>query len=244
MTASDLEARLRRLGDPHMAQAARRYFKCLPGDPAASDVFVGLKVGPLRQLAREYQDLPLPEIEQLLLSTLHEGRLLALLILVRAFGRGDEAQRQRIHELYLKNTTHVNNWDLVDASAEHLVGGWLWDRSRRLLDRLARSPLIWDRRIAIVATYHFIKHGQFDSTLRLAAVLRDDPHDLIHKTVGWMLREVSKRDQVALEQFLRIHYQRMPRTMLRYAIERFEEGRRQHYLKGTLPAEAAGEPGS
>jgi 3-methyladenine DNA glycosylase AlkD len=241
MTATEIQDRLRELGDEAVAQVMRRFFKTGPGGYGEGDTFVGLKVGPLRKLAKEYQALSLTEAEALLHSEIHEGRLLALLILVRGFARGDETQRKSIYDLYLRNTAHINNWDLVDSSAEHIVGGHLHSRSRKPLDRLARSNLVWERRISILATFHFIKKKEFADALRIAGLLLTDEHDLIHKAVGWMLREVGQRERATEENFLRVQYQRMPRTMLRYAIERFPEERRQHYLKGTLPSADPGE---
>ena len=183
-------------------------------------------------MAKAHRDLPLPQISKLLKSPWHEERLAALLILVLQFAKADEPHRQRIYDLYLTNTHRINNWDLVDCSAEHIVGDHLLDKSRDPLFVLARSPLLWDRRIAIMATFHFIRRGEFATTLALAEVLRDDREDLIHKAVGWMLREVGKRDMAAEEEFLRRHCRHMPRTMLRYAIERFPEPLRQKYLAG------------
>jgi 3-methyladenine DNA glycosylase AlkD len=236
MQATDIETHLRQLGDETTAAVQRRFFKTGLGEYGEGDSFVGLKVPALRQLARQYQHLDLAEAEALLHSLLHEGRLLALLILVRAFQKGDNNCRKDIYELYLANIAQVNNWDLVDASAEHIVGGYLSSRGRRPLDRLARSAVVWERRIAVLATFHFIKRHDFVDLFRLAKALLADKHDLMHKAVGWMLREVGKRDQAAEESFLCLHYRRMPRTMLRYAIERFPEERRQQYLKGTLAA--------
>jgi 3-methyladenine DNA glycosylase AlkD len=234
MKASGIQARLRQLGDADTARLLRGYFKTGRGQYGEGDVFLGIKLPPLRQLAREYRGLPLGEAEKLLRSPYHEARLLALLLLVGAFAAGDEAARGRVYRLYLANTARVNNWDLVDASAEPIVGGYLADRDRRPLDRLARSASLWERRIAVVATLHFIRRGDFADTLRLAATLLSDEEDLIHKAVGWMLREVGKRDVRAQEAFLAGHYRRMPRTMLRYAIERLPEPRRRQYLRGEV----------
>ena len=166
----------------------------------------------------------------LLRSPWHEERLLALLILVRQYQRGDAVRRDQIYRLYLSGTRRINNWDLVDCSAGHIVGAHLLGRDRRVLERLARSRLLWDRRVAIIATSHFIGRGDFATTLRIARLLRDDEHDLIHKAVGWMLREVGKKDRAVLEAFLQRHAARMPRTMLRYSIERFPEPLRRRYL--------------
>jgi 3-methyladenine DNA glycosylase AlkD len=171
----------------------------------------------------------------LLRSPVHEDRSLALLILVRQATKGDGAAKQKIYELYLAHTRYINNWDLVDASAREIVGGYLYDKPREPLVQLARSDSMWERRISIVATHYFIRQGEFADTLRIAKLLLDDKEDLIHKAVGWMLREVGKRDQPTLEKFLRRHASVMPRTSLRYAIERFPKALRLAYLNG-VPA--------
>jgi 3-methyladenine DNA glycosylase AlkD len=234
MTARKAEIRLLALADEAAAEAMCRFFKTGPGQYAEGDRFLGIKTGPLRQVAREFQSLPLDETAKLLCSVYHEARMLALLILVRTFEKGGEPVRQAIHAQYLANTHRVNNWDLVDVSAATIVGGFLADRDRALLTRLAASASLWERRIAIVATHHFIRHGEFTDTLQIAALLMGDREDLIHKAVGWMLREVGKRDQEALEGFLVTHCRQMPRTMLRYATERFEETLRRRYLRGEV----------
>ncbi len=234
MTAVEIQTLLRQLGNDDIARGQQRFFKTAPGQYAAGDRFLGIKVPPLRRLARQYQELPLSECAALLRSSYHEERLLALLILVRAYQRGEASTRQAIHELYLASTSYVNNWDLVDVSAESLVGAHLADRPRTLLARLAESASLWERRIAILATFHFIKKGDFADLLHLASRLLADREDLIHKAVGWMLREVGKRDLATAEAFLQQHHAQMPRTMLRYAIERFPEPRRQAYLKGAV----------
>ena len=232
MVAAELKKRLAALGDPRIAAASRRFFKTGPGEYGEGDLFRGIRVPTLRRLAREYQALPLPEAERLLGSPFHEDRLLALLVLVRAYSLGDESARAKIYRLYLKNTRSINNWDLVDSSAEHIVGAFLRDKGRVPLRRLATSGDLWERRIAVMATFHFIKRGEFGETLNIARKLLSDREDLIHKAVGWMLREVGKRDPEAEEQFLKENYRRMPRVMLRYAIEKFPEGKRRRYLKG------------
>jgi 3-methyladenine DNA glycosylase AlkD len=232
VTAKEVEARLRALADAETAAGMRRFFKTGPGQYGAGDRFLGIKTAPLRRLAREFWALPLAEAKKLLCSADHEARMLALLVLVGAFEEGDEARRQAIHNLYLASTARVNHWDLVDASAPTLVGGFLVGRDRGLLTRLAGSASLWERRIAVVATLPFIRRGEFADTLRVAGMLLGDRENLIHKAAGWMLREVGKRDQAVLEGFLARHCRRMPRTMLRYAIERFPEAKRQQYLKG------------
>lgn len=234
MAADEIRARLQMLADPQRAKVLQGFFKTGPGQYGEGDVFLGIVVPVQRKLAKEFQDLPIKEVRQLLKSPIHEERLLALLILVRQYTRGDEAKRQQIYELYLKHTRWINNWDLVDLSAEHIVGAQLAERSKQPLYDLAKSTLLWDRRIAILATFHTIKRGEFAPTLKIAAMLLEDKEDLIHKAVGWMLREVGKRDQQAEECFLKQHYPRMPRTMLRYAIERFPKPLREGYMKGTI----------
>jgi 3-methyladenine DNA glycosylase AlkD len=188
----------------------------------------------LRKLTREYAQLAMDEVIALLHSPWHEERVMALLLLVQSYQRGDERHRGRVHRLYLANTAHINNWDLVDISAEHIVGAHLLERSHRPLRKLARSASLWERRIAVLATFHFIRQGRFETTLEIAGMLLDDPHDLIHKAVGWMLREVGKRDEATARAFLDEHADRMPRTMLRYAIERYPPGVRQAYLRRGL----------
>lgn len=235
MTAIEAEARLRQIADEETAVGMRRFFKTGPGQYGEGERFLGIKAAPLRQLARELHPLPPDEARKLLTSAFHEARMLGLLVLVRSFEKGDEAIRKAIYDLYLSSTNRVNNWDLVDASAPAIVGGYLAEQDRRPLTRLAESASLWERRIAIVATQFFIRRGDFKDTLRLADLLMRDQEDLIHKAVGWMLREVGKRDQAVLEGFLAEQCRRMPRTMLRYAIERLPEVRRRLYLKGNGP---------
>ena len=231
MNTEDIHERLHALGDPQRAQVLRRYFKTGPGEYGEGDVFIGMRVPELRKLAREYRSLSFSETIRLLQSAVHEARLLALLILVRNYVGGDTAVRERIFTEYLRNTRFINNWDLVDVSAEHIVGAHLKNGGRERLHVLAESDLLWERRIAVMATFHFIKQGEFDETLRIAELLVRDPEELIHKAVGWMLREIGKRDLPAEESFLTAHCKIMPRTMLRYAIEKFPEGLRRQYLR-------------
>jgi 3-methyladenine DNA glycosylase AlkD len=234
MTVQKIRARLQKLANKERAQHSQRYFKTRPGEYGEGDRFLGIKVPEIRKLAKEYQAITLTEAIQLLQSEIHEERLLALLILVRSYARGEEHTKKRIYGLYLRNTRYINNWDLVDTSAEHIVGAFLKDRSKRPLYDLARSNDLWERRIAIMATFHFIKRHEFTWTLRIARMLLSDTEDLIHKAVGWMLREVGKRHLAAEEQFLKKYYRKMPRTMLRYAIERFPESIRRRYLRGEI----------
>ena len=188
----------------------------------------------LRGLVREYRGLPPERAAELLRSPWHEARLFACLLLADAYPRGDAPAREAIYRLYLQNTRYINNWDLVDSSAPHVVGAHLQAGDRTVLEWLARSDSLWERRIAILATQHFIRRGAFGTTLRIAEMLVDDPHDLIHKAVGWMLREVGNRDRAAEEAFLVRHHRTMPRTMLRYAIEKFPPDLRESYLRPAL----------
>jgi 3-methyladenine DNA glycosylase AlkD len=209
----------------------QRFFKTAPGEYGAGDRFIGIRVPVLRRLAREFRALPMRDVTALLHSPIHEERLLALLILVDAYQRADETGRAEIYALYLKNLDRINNWDLVDSSAPYIVGRHLAERSRKILFRLARSKNLWHRRVAMLATFHFIRQNDFADALQLAEKLRDDDHDLMHKAVGWMLREIGKRDLAELQNFLNQHAVLMPRTMLRYAIEKLSERERQRYLR-------------
>ena len=228
----EIRARLKKLGRKEKAEVFRNFFKTGPGEYGEGDCFLGVTVPELRRLAASYQTITLREVAQLLRSPIHEERLLSLLILCRAYAVGDASAKKTIYELYLKNSRFVNNWDLVDASAEHIVGAFLTGKSKQPLSALAQSEDLWKRRIAIMATFHFIKRGEFKETLKIARILLFDKEDLIHKAVGWMLREVGKRHLQSEERFLKGHYKKMPRTMLRYAIERFPEAKRQRYLTG------------
>jgi 3-methyladenine DNA glycosylase AlkD len=236
LTAREALDRLRDLGSPEAAAFAARYFKTGPGQYGEGDIFLGIRAPVLRKLAAEFRALPEGEVLSLLRSEFHEARLLALLILVLVASKGDQVTKRRVYDLYLENTRFVNNWDLVDSSAREIVGGYLHDQDRGPLYRLARSESLWERRIAIVATHFFIARNDHAETLVVSKMLLKDPHDLIHKATGWMLREVGKRDQETLEEFLKIHCRAMPRTMLRYAIERFPADVRQVYLRGTITA--------
>lgn len=234
MTANDVRVKLRTYGSPARAEASKRYFKTGPGQYGEGDIFYGNSMPQLRALAREHQSLAEDDVLKLLGSPFHEERAIALLILVRRFAKADAKARRHVYDLYLAHTDFINNWDLVDVSAPHVVGAYLFDRSRKPLYKLARSPKLWERRIGIIATAHFIGRHDFADTLRLAERLLGDKEDLIHKATGWMLREVGKRDGDAARTFLAAHYRRMPRTMLRYAIERLPEAERQAYLKGLV----------
>ena len=231
---ADIHHRLHALASAERVEILQRFFKTGAGQYAEGDKFLGIKVPELRALAKNYRDVSLPEIEPLLHSEWHEARLLALLLLMQFYERANLADRQTAYAFYLANTAHINNWDLVDVSAPHIVGRHLQPTARSILAQLARSTSLWERRIAIIATFHFIRQNDFSDTLKIAEILLHDQHDLIHKAVGWMLREIGKRDLQAAEYFLQKHYRDMPRTMLRYAIERLPETRRQQYLAGRI----------
>ncbi len=230
MNAQQIQHKVRSLADPAVAASAARFFR---KEHAQADVFLGLRAATLHRLSKEHRELPINEIETLLRSGIHEERMLALLILVIAFRKAKDAARKEMYDFYLVNTKHVNNWDLVDASAPSLIGAYLIDKSRKPLYRLARSTNLWERRIAIVATQHFIRNDDFADTFKIAEMLLDDDADLIHKATGWMLREVGERDRSPLEFFLKQHCRKMPRTMLRYALEKFAKEDREAYRKGT-----------
>jgi 3-methyladenine DNA glycosylase AlkD len=233
-SAAAITRDLRGRADPEAARFLQGFFKTGPGEYGEGDVFLGIRVPTTRKLVARYRDSDLTEIGKLLESRFHEARLLALLVLVYRFQRGDVRIRREVYAMYRSHLRWVNNWDLVDGSAEHIVGGHLVNRSRRPLYQLAASPNVWRRRIAIIATLHFIRQGEFGETLDLAAALLDDEHDLIHKAVGWMLREVGKRSRKTEEAFLEQRYRIMPRTMLRYAIEHFPDKQRKAYLTGSI----------
>ncbi len=234
MRVGEIQKKLDSLGDAQTAASSQRFFKTGPEEYGAGDLFRGIRIPVLRKLVKEYQTLSLTETEELLHSSYHEDRLLALLILVHNFSRGDGEIKIKIYDSYLRNTRFINNWDLVDSSAHLVVGAFLWDKDRKVLHQLARSNDLWERRIAILATFFFIKRGEFKDTLKIARILLFDQEDLIHKAVGWMLREVGQQDLNAEESFLCNHYQLMPRVMLRYAIEKFPESQRQRYLRGDV----------
>ena len=235
ISLSVLRSRLRQLASPVHARNLSWFFKTAPGEYGAGDKFIGIRVPVLRKLAREFRSLPLSATVELLQSPIHEERLLALIILVNASHRADEAGRAEIYKLYLAHLDRVNNWDLVDVSAPRIVGRHLEKRPRKILFRMSRSKNLWRRRVAVLATFHFIRLGDFADALRLAELLLDDGQDLMHKAVGWMLREIGKRDVAVLKRFLDLHAAQMPRTMLRYAIEKFPERERKRYLQTGKP---------
>jgi 3-methyladenine DNA glycosylase AlkD len=230
-TVADIRNQLHELGDPQIAEHSQRFFKTAPGQYGEGDQFIGIRVPVLRRVAKQHRGMLLSDTELLLQSPIHEERLLALLILVLRYEKADRAVRKDVFDLYRRNIRFVNNWDLVDSSAHKIVGDYLRDRSRRWLHRLAKSGILWQRRIAIMSTLAYISDGEFAETLQIAELLLHDEEDLIHKAVGWMLREIGNRDRKVEEAFLKQHCKEMPRTMLRYAIEKFPEAKRQRYLK-------------
>ena len=235
MTLAEVRQALKAEANPADAAFLQRFFRTGPGEYGEGDRFLGIRVPVLRRLSRTYRGLPLKSVITLLRSPWHEARLLALLLLAERYRRGGPAEREAVFRAYLEHTRFINNWDLVDVSAYRIVGPHLDPSDLSLLERLARSPLLWERRIAMLSTFHWIRQGEFDPTLRIAAILENDPHDLIHKAVGWMLREVGNRDRARAEAFLRPRCRTLPRTLLRYAIERYPEPLRQRYLRGDWP---------
>lgn len=234
MRAAMIKRELLALADTEKAVLFPRFFKCGKGEYGEGDTFVGITVPQIRSVAKRHRDSMMEDIAALLRDPVHECRLLALLLLVGRFERAEKRERKAIVDFYLDHKDCVNNWDLVDSSAHQILGAYLSDRDRSVLDRFANTDHLWTQRIAIVATYAFIRQGELQDTFRIADILLSHPHDLIHKAVGWMLREAGKRDTKALQTFLLPRYKRMPRTMLRYAIEKFPEALRQQYLKGNI----------
>lgn len=225
---------LKELGDKSIAEHSQRFFKTAKGEYGEGDIFLGIRMPVLRKVAKQHKAAPLKDVLEILKSELHEARMLALLIMVLKFKSASLEERKDIYKEYLAHTRYINNWDLVDCSGMYIVGAYLSDKDRQPLYKLVKSESLWERRISIFSSFYFIRQNDFSDTLRLAELLLEDQEDLIHKVVGWMLREIGKRDIEVEREFLNKHYHRMPRTMLRYAIERFEEKERQGYLKGTI----------
>ncbi len=230
ISLSKLKSDLRAVALPEKAAFFPRFFKTGPGEYGEGDQFLGVKVPEQRKIAKRYQRLPLDQVSLLLDSPFHEERLTALFILIHQFLKGSEREQEQIFDLYVEKRARVNNWDLVDSSAHHILGAWLEHRNRDLLDQWARQGGLWERRIAIIATFRYLRQNEFADSLRIAEILLEDDHDLIHKAVGWTLREVGKRDLEVEKAFLEAHGPKMPRTALRYAIERFPNAERKEYL--------------
>jgi 3-methyladenine DNA glycosylase AlkD len=224
---------LNKLRNPRKATVLQRFFKTGKGEYGEGDVFLGITVPILRDTAKRFDDLMFPELETLLNSKIHEHRLTALFVLIKQYTKAKKSEKARreIYDFYVANMQHINNWDLVDLSAPKIIGDFLFNKNKDSLYKWARDKNLWKRRIAIISTQYFIRQNHFDDTLSIAAILLKDREDLIHKGVGWMLREVGKRDITLLENFLDANYKFMPRTMLRYAIEKFSPEKRMFYLQ-------------
>jgi len=216
------------------AKTAQWFFKTDPGGYGEGDRFIGIRVPVIRKIAKEFSHISLDHLRVLLSSSIHEERLTAVLILVLKFKKGNESEKEKIYKFYLKNRKGINNWDLIDLSAPNIVGAYLLDKEKELLFKFASSKNLWDRRIAILSTFAFIKADEYETALKICETLLSDKHDLIHKAAGWMLREIGKRNLKIEEEFLKKHYKKMPRTMLRYAIEKFPEAKRLAYLRGKV----------
>ena len=233
-TAIQIKKELEKLKNPKQAEILQRFFKTGKGQYGQGDIFLGIKAPVQRKIAKEFKKVSLKDIEILLNSKVHEHRLISLFILINKFRKADNLEKKKIFDFYLENTKNINNWDLVDLSAANIVGEFLQDKPRKALYKLAKSKSLWEKRIAMLACFAFIRNNDFSDALKISEILVNDEHDLIHKAVGWMLREIGKRDQKIEEAFLKKHYRKMPRTMLRYAIEKFSEKKRKFYLKKTF----------
>jgi len=230
MTLNKLREEILRERDEKRAEVNKRFFKTGKGEYGEGDIFIGLSVPKCRKIAIKYSALPLGEVQKILSSKIHEERLIALEILVYKYENNLE-DKEKIFEFYLSNTKFINNWDLVDLSAEYILGDFLFDKDKKILYELVKSPNLWERRISIISSFNFIKKRKFEDSLKLSKILLNDGHDLIHKAVGWMLREIGKRDRKVLKKFLNDNYEKIPRTMLRYAIERFSEEERKGFMR-------------
>lgn len=227
---NDIKHDLQRLANPKKAKILSGFFKTGKGQYGEGDIFLGITVPEQRKTAKKYTSLTLGEIQELLSSGIHEHRLTALFVLIDKYKKSDSVGKKEIFEFYLNNTKKINNWDLIDLSAEKILGAYLLEKNKSILYKLAKANNLWEKRIAVLSTFQFIKNNKFEDTFKIAELLLNNNHDLIHKAVGWMLREIGKRNQAAEEQFLKKHYKEMPRTMLRYAIERFDENKRRFYF--------------
>ncbi|MCK5241763.1 DNA alkylation repair protein [bacterium] len=229
-----LRQELKRRAKPKKAIVLRGFFKTGAGQYAEKDIFIGVPVPELRLLVKQHLHLSLPETELLIQSKIHEERLLGLLLLVAWFQNGDAQTQKQIFECYVRNLATINNWDLIDLTTDRIIGEYLHQRNKKPIYTWVKSKNLWKRRVAMLATYNYIKKGEFIDALKIADQLLHDKEDLIQKSVGWMLREIGKRDQAVEEAFLKLRCKHMPRTMLRYAIERFPENLRKAYLNGVI----------
>jgi len=228
-----LKKELNSLKNPEQAEILQTFFKTKPGQYGEGDIFLGIKIPIQRKICEKY-NLTIAQIESLLNSKIHEYRLCALFILIDKYRKLDSKLKKKIFNFYLKNASKINSWDLVDLSAPNIIGDYLLEKDKKILYKLAKSKNLWEKRIAIVSTFIFIKNNHFKDTLKISEILLNDNHDLIHKSVGWMLREVGKKREKSLKQFLKKHYKNMPRTMLRYSIEKFPEKLRKNYLNNNI----------
>ena len=234
MPLKQLKQQLKKAGNKKTAETLQWFFKTGKGDYGEGDKFLGLKVPQIREIAKANKDLTISEIKEALNSKHHEERLCALLILVDKYAKGNDGTKEEIFQFYVANTHKINNWDLVDLTAPKIMGKYLLTHDRKILLMFARFKNLWERRISVLATFEFISKKQISDSLKIAKLLLSDNHDLIHKAVGWMLREIGKRDLKTEEKFLKMHYKKMPRIMLRNAIEKFPAKKRLVYLKGNL----------
>lgn len=234
MNLNELKKTIRANANKDHAKTMQWFFKTGKGEYGEGDKFVGIKVPVQRKIAKQFGELDLEDLQKLLNSQIHEERLISLLILVEKYDKADEKVKEKIYRFYKKNRRKINNWDLVDLSAPKIMGNHLLNRDKQILYKFAHSKNLWEKRISIISTYSFIKNNDFNTTLEISDILLNDAHDLIHKAVGWMLREVGKKDLKTLEKFLKPRYNKMPRTMLRYSIEKFPEKKRKKYLKGEM----------
>ena len=233
MRLTGLKKTVKKSSNQEAAIFLQRFFKTAKGEYAEGDIFAGIKVPVSRKIAKQFKDLSLNDLSKIIKSKIHEERLIALFILVDKMKKPDEKEKEKIYKFYLKNLKYVNNWDLVDLSAEKIIGDYLFDKKKELLFKLAKGNL-WERRISVMSTFNFIKKSDYSTTLKICKLLLNDKEDLIHKATGWMLHEIGKRDLKTEEDFLKLHYKIMPRTMLRYAIEKFPEKKRKAYLLGKI----------
>jgi 3-methyladenine DNA glycosylase AlkD len=234
LNLNELKKTIRANANKDHAKTMQWFFKTGKGEYGEGDKFVGIKVPVQRKIAKQFGGLDLKDLQKLLNSQIHEERLISLLILVEKYDKANEKVKEKIYSFYKKNTRKINNWDLVDLSAPKIMGIHLLNRDKQILYKFAHSKNLWEKRISIISTYSFIKNHDFKTTLEISDILLNDDHDLIHKAVGWMLREVGKQDLITLEKFLKSRYNKMPRTMLRYSIEKFPEKKRKKYLKGEI----------
>ncbi len=234
MIQQEIVDHLQSLANPEIAEHSQRFFKTARGEYGYGDKFLGIRVPLIRQSVTKYKTAPLSVAKKLLQSEYHEIRLFALLLLVFQFSKGSPDEQKKIYNVYLNNTRYINNWDLVDITAHHIVGKFIENKDKTILYKLSKSSSLWERRMAIMSTFHFIRNNEFKETLQISKRLLSDREDLIHKAVGWMLREVGKRNLAEEIDFLKSHYKTMPRTMLRYAIEKFSKEERLKYLKGII----------